>query len=288
MLILVCLLQITVFADEFPTDPPPCPGEGCDPDEWVMKDISYSNFIECEGCTIVVWVKINRQCNEMYLQYYQIASIECVECLNDASWTWEDINRLINIRLLTQGPLTPPGTETEVVITLSEQACWQPGGGGPNPYQWQPCPTPTCCKRTYRVTRNKYNQVFYSFQGGETVGPPCELPCGEVCEIENWWPSIVLLENKEPENIVSFIKSSIIPNPNSGQAVINYYCKENGIVKFILTDVKGNTVLNLNTQKSSPEGQITLDLKTINSGQYYYNLIINKMTISTGSIIVSK
>ncbi len=289
VLLTVLLINVPVFADIVPTDPPPCPGDGCNIDDWQMYDYDISGIPQCPDCIIHVWVKANLPCKEMYLQSYQFMNMACTDCFINNLWTWADVNREIIKAILVAGPLSPGYPTGSTVIKVSEEACWKPGESLTNPMEFQPCGSSTCCKRTYIITKTDINSTpTYSFVSGEILGPPCVSPCFPVCSIETWFPTIIILENKDNNNDIGIITSSVIPNPNTGQAIIKYKCPETGNVEFILSDANGNIILKLNNIKTSVEDNLQLDLRKLSSGNYFYQLNINNKSISTGSIKIEK
>lgn len=286
-IILFIALSFALSADVIPTSPPPCAGQNCDDDEWELHDWIMSGLPQCPDCEIHVWVKVNEDCKEMYLQSYQFTNEACTDCFSNEDWTWADVNREIIIKLIVEGPLSPSYPTGETIIKVNQGACWKPGGSMMNPWEFQPCGGSSCCLRTYKVIKQAGQVPTYSYLGGQLIGDACVSPCFSICDLEIWYPTIIILENKDIDN-KSIFKSKAFPNPNTGQALLSYECKDIGNVEFILTDINGKIVLKIQESKSSINDNLKLDMNNLNSGTYYYQLIINDKSISKGSIIIYK
>ena len=277
----------SVFADD-PCDPPSC--TDCEyTDDWHSRVIEYGDFQGCPACSILVTVKYNLECNEVFILNWQPNSA-CTNCIND-SWTYEEIMGEIKWKVLLYGPLPLPAMGCSTVVKLRQYACYS--YDVTSQYPFSPC-NAACCKEEYEITKSyqggtpHYECIYLSSQ---RIGDECpvEEGCFDLCgsPLITPLPKININENQD-DGAESIVKSIVYPNPASESAVLEYSCEETGNVLFKIFDVQGNEVYSLEDNKTSESSILNLNINSLTDGIYYYKLLLNNINISTGSLTIIK
>ena len=260
-----------------------CYNMPCDHGEWTQDTVNSIEVNVCPGCEfdlIYQW-RETYGCTPTFKDYEILSyslSDSCDYCyMND-----QEIHSYIMGWLLKYGQHElPPVDSCKTNYRLLHTACWMKSDSG---YYWKCEGTEECCWSEYEICIDLGDTTITKIDGGYPDSSICELyptqPCFFVCDL---LPDYKISFREEFQNFEFESSSSIRPNPNNGEAELDFTSEERGQMILEIYNSNGIILRKFIIQKKDYHLVYPFKISNIATGVFFYKIMKDNKLLNNGS-----